>query len=174
MATTLKYLDSENGRHTRQSAAQTSAGIADAGKLVALGTDGYLDKSLLPADSQEVKTAVADTGGLAAGDFVNLYNSTGTLKARKADATTSGKEAHGWVNSAVSAGANATVYFSGGLNTTLTGLTLGTTYYLSTTAGGVTATPPTGSGNVQQSIGVATSATELLVDIQQVGSTVIM
>lgn len=174
MATTTTYLDIENGRPTRQTAAQTSAGVGDANKLVRLGTDGYLDKSLFPAGGQEVKTVVADTGGLSAGDFVNLYNSSGTLKARKADATTSGKEAHGWVDSAVSAGANATVYFSGGLNTNLTSLTVGSSYYLATTAGGVTATPPSSTGNVQQFIGVATSTTELLVDIQQLNACVVM
>ena len=85
---------------------------------------------------------------------------TGTAKARKADATTAGKEANGFVLSAVTLGNNATVYFDG-TDTQLSSLTPGAVYYLATTAGGVTDTPPSGSGNVLQRVGRALSATEL-------------
>ena len=44
------------------------------------------------ADTGTVTTSEA----LAAGDLVNIWNSSGA-KARKADATTAGKEAHGFV-----------------------------------------------------------------------------
>jgi len=43
----------------------------------------------------------------------------------------------------------------------LSGLTAGSRYFISTAAGGITATAPTGSGEVVQYIGVAKSTTEL-------------
>ena len=107
------------------------------------------DSKILPASEN-----------LAAGDLVNVWTDTGTAKARKADATVAGKEANGFVLAAVTLGQNATVYFDG-TNTQLSGLTPGAVYYLSTTAGGVTTTPPSGSGNVVQRVGRAVSATEL-------------
>ena len=79
---------------------------------------------------------------------------------RKADATSPGKTADGFVIAAVSSGATGTAYFEG-TNTQLTGLTPGAAYYLSTTAGGVTTTPPSTSGQVVQFIGKALSDTEL-------------
>lgn len=136
----------------------SSAGAGDAGKLPALDGTGRLDNSFMPAGiGADTKILVASEA-LAAGDFVNVWNSTGA-KARKADATTSGKEAHGFVLSAVSNGANATVYFEGP-NTAVTGQTPGPVF-LSTTAGLATATAPAGSGNVVQRLGVAVAATEI-------------
>lgn len=44
-------------------------------------------------------------------------------------------------------------------------LTPGAVYYLSTTDGEITATPPSGSGNIRQKVGRALSATTLLVKI---------
>jgi len=76
---------------------------------------------------------------------------------RKADATTAGKEAHGFVLSAVTSGNPATVYFEG-TNTQVTGQTPGPVY-LQTTAGTGGATIPSASGNVVQQVGVAVSAT---------------
>jgi hypothetical protein len=93
---------------------------------------------------------------LAAGDYVNIHNSAGA-KARKADATTAGKEAHGFVLAAFGSGATATVYMEG-TNTQVTGQTAGRVY-LSTTAGAGTATPVSGAGQVSQVIGFATSTT---------------
>jgi len=104
------------------------------------------------AETDQIVTSEA----LAAGDFVNIWNSTGA-KVRKADATTSGKEAHGFVLTSASSGASATVYFEGS-NSGKTGLSPGK-QFLSTTAGGCTTTAPSGSGNVVQVVGFATSAT---------------
>lgn len=49
--------------------------------------------------------------------------------------------------------------------TGLAGLTAGSVYFLSTTAGAITATPPATTGNVVQKIGVARSATVLALHI---------
>ena len=136
----------------------TSAGAGDSGKVVALDGAGKIDSTMMPtgvgADTQTITASEA----LSAGDLVNVHNSSGA-KVRKADATTAGKEAHGFVLAGVSNGASATVYFEGTI-TGLSSLTAGV-QYLSTTAGASTATAPSGSGNAVQRVGVATSATTL-------------
>jgi hypothetical protein len=90
---------------------------------------------------------------------VNVYNNSGTANVRNANATTSGKEAHGFVLAAVSNAANASVYFNDTNNQAST-LTPGV-QYLSTTAGLPTATASSTSGNVVQRVGEATSATSM-------------
>ncbi|MFR9773037.1 hypothetical protein [Nocardia sp. SC052] len=153
-----KYLYNNAGTITEKAAIQTSAGAGDAGKIPALDTAGKLDTSMMPTGIAADTASVTTSEALAAGDLVNIWNSTGA-KARKADATVAGKEAHGFVLSAVSSGAAATVYFEG-TNSGVTGLTPGV-QYLSTTAGLATATPPSGSGNVVQRVGFATAAAAL-------------
>jgi hypothetical protein len=161
----------------------TSAGAGDAGKLPALNASGILDDTiinatvtssankipkldgsgkldvtLMPVGIGADTTVITTSEALAAGDFVNVWNSTGA-KARKADATTAGKHAMGFVLTAFGSGAAATVYFEG-TNTQVTGQTPGDVY-LATTAGTATTTAPSGTGNVVQAIGVATSATSI-------------
>ena len=136
----------------------TSAGAGDTGKLPALDATGRLDTSFMPVGMGADTQVITASEALAAGDFVNIWSSTG-FKARKADATVAGKHAMGFVLSAVSSGAAATVYFEG-TNTAVTGQSPGDVY-LSVTAGTATGTPPTGSGNVVQPIGIATSATTI-------------
>ena len=136
----------------------TSAGAGDSGKLVALDGTGRIDNSMMPVGIGADTSSVTSSEALAAGDFVNVWNSTGA-KARKADATVAGKEAHGFVLAAVSSGAAATVYFEG-TNTAVTGQTPGPVF-LATTAGTATSTAPSGSGNVVQRIGFAVSATAI-------------
>lgn len=158
MADKYLYINTTDGNFTEREATVTSAGAGNAGDIPALDGAGRLDSSLMPvgigADTQSITTSEA----LAAGDLVNIHNSTGA-KARKADATTAGKEAHGFVLASAGSGAAATVYFEGTI-TGLTGLTPGN-QFLATTAGTSDETPPNTSGNVIQKVGVATSATTL-------------
>ncbi|MCK5915724.1 MAG: hypothetical protein KAG92_06265, partial [Deltaproteobacteria bacterium] len=84
----------------------------------------------------------------------------------KADATTVGKEAVGFVLDGVTSGANATVYFEG-TNDQVAGLTIGLQFLDTGTAGGMVATAPSGSGNVVQRVGFATSATSMNVEFAQ-------
>jgi hypothetical protein len=151
-----KYIANVTGQLTEIAGISTSAGAGDAGKIPQLDGTGRLDATLMPvglgADTQAIVTSEA----LAAGDYVNIHNSAGA-KARKADATTAGKEAHGFVLAAFGSGATATVYMEG-TNTQVTGQTAGRVY-LSTTAGAGTATPVSGAGQVSQVIGFATSTT---------------
>ena len=136
---------------------QTSAGAGNAGDIVALDDTGRLDNSMMPVGIGADTAVIAASESLAAGNWVNVWNDTGTAKVRKADATTAGKEAHGFVMSAVTSGNPATVYFEG-TNTQVTGQTPGPVY-LQTTAGAGGTTIPSASGNVVQQIGVAVSAT---------------
>lgn len=137
-------------------ATTSSAGAGDAAKIVQLDGTGRIDNTMMPVGIGVDVATIAAGENLAAGDFVNIYNDSGA-KARKADATTSGKEAHGFVLAAVTSGNNATVYFEG-TNTGVTGLTPGVVF-LSATAGVATGTAPSSSGNVVQRLGVAVSAT---------------
>lgn len=153
-----KYLTTAAGSITEVATPTTSAGAGDSGKIPSLDAAGRLDTSFMPTGIGADTAAITASEALAAGDLVNIWNSTGA-KARKADATVAGKRAHGYVLAAVSSSATATVYFEG-TNTQVSGLTPGE-LFLSTTAGGVTATAPTGSGNVVQRVGFATAATAL-------------
>jgi hypothetical protein len=150
-----KYVSNNAGTLTEVAGNNTAA---TANEIVALDATGRINNAQMPvgigADTQAVTTSEA----LAAGDFVNIFNSTGA-KVRKADATVAGKEAHGFVLSAFLISTTATVYFEG-TNTAVTGATAGVVY-LSTSAGLSTSTAPTGTGNVAQRIGFATSATTI-------------
>lgn len=159
MANDGKFITLEAGKQKQELALAASSGVADAGKIIRADGTGRIDPTLMPlgigADTRSIVTSEA----LSAGDMVNVFNSTG-LKARKADATTAGKETNGFVIAAFGSGVSATVYFEGTASG-LTGLTVGSRYYLATTAGTITAVPLSGSGNVHQYLGIALSATEL-------------
>lgn len=153
-----KFLRLVAGAFTEIAATVTSSGSGNDGDLVALDSSGRLDNSVMPVGIGADTKSITASEALAAGDWVNVWNSTGA-KVRKADATTAGKEAHGFVLAAVSSGASALVYFEG-TNTQVTGQTPGPVF-LQTTAGTGGATIPSGSGNVVQNLGVAVSATEV-------------
>ena len=152
-----KFLRLVNGVLTEIFGVQTSAGAANAGDLVSLDDTGRIHNSMMPVGIGTDTATVTASEALAAGDWVNIWNDAGTAKVRKADATTAGKEVHGFVLSAVTSGNPATVYFEG-TNTQVTGQTPGPVF-LQTTAGRGGTTIPSASGNVVQQIGVAVSAT---------------
>lgn len=154
-----KYLANSSGAITEVQPITTSAGAGDASKVPQTDSSGRLDPSLMPVGIGADTNSITTSEALAAGDFVNIWNSTGA-KARKADASTAGKEAHGFVLSAVSSGQPATVY-SEGTNTQVTGMTAGVVYLSATTPGQATTTPPSGSGQIVQRLGVAVSTTAI-------------
>ncbi|MDQ3273741.1 MAG: hypothetical protein M3Q39_01595 [Actinomycetota bacterium] len=178
-----RYLANILGRDKMVPAISTSAGAADAEKIVATAvTTGILDDSLMGAAttgvSKVVKTLgtglldasimptgigpdtviLASSENLAAGDLVNIWNNAAVPTARKADGTAEGKECVGFVLAATTSPANATVYLEGKL-TGLSGMTPGARQYMSTTAGARTETAPNATGNVIQFVGIAISAT---------------
>lgn len=157
-----KYINIVNGIQTRETFIQTTSGAADADKPIATDSGGKLAEAFLPDGiGADIKVAPASEA-LSAGDLINLFDDSGTLKARKADASGGvAKKADGFVKSAVSSGQNAAVYLSG-IITGLTGLTLGVNYYLSgATAGAVVSTAPTTDNYINQLVGKAISATEI-------------
>jgi hypothetical protein len=154
-----KYIKNNAGQLIEEAAIQSSAGAGDVGKIVSLDAAGKLDASFMPVGIGADTAVVVASEALAAGNYVNVWNNTGVANVRKADATTSGKEAHGFVLASVLLSGNATVYFEG-TNTAVTGQTAGVVY-LSTTAGVGTTTAPSGAGNVVQRIGFAVSATAM-------------
>lgn len=155
-----KYLRLNSGAFAEEEATVASTGVSDAGKIIALDANGRLDNSVLPVGvGLDTKTLEASES-ISAANLVNIFTSSGQAKIRKADASSAGKEANGYVLTSVTSGQNGLVYFEQ-IITGLSGLTPGATYFLSTTPGEVTATPPSGSGNIVQEIGKAISETEL-------------
>ena len=151
----LRYL---NGKPSESDALQASTGVSDADKIVATGADGKLDVSLMPS-SITVQTKIAPASeDLAAGDLINLWDDSGAVKARLADASTS-RPAHGYIKAGALTGANATVYLEG-VNDQLSGLVAGDVWLGE--SGAVTQTAPaSGSGGISQLVGTALSATEM-------------
>ena len=84
------------------------------------------------------------------------------LQSKQTDNTDNTKPAHGYVLTAVTSGNSGGFYQLTGLNDQLTSLTVGTIYFLST-AGGVTSTPPTTAGNLNQELGIAKTTSALAV-----------
>ncbi len=156
-----KFIIQDGGRLKENEATVISTGTDEAGDIVALDETGKLDESLMPPGiGADVKVLPA-SGALTAGDFVNVYDDGGTLKARKAIADAPGKEAHGFVLEGFADTVDATVYCVG-INDELSGLTGGPRMYLSAaSAGDATATAPSATGNVVQMLGWRLSATEI-------------
>jgi hypothetical protein len=154
------YLDVVNAVATQFRATQTSAGAGDAGKIPALDANGRLAAEMMPTGVGADTAVIQASEALSAGDFVNIHNVGGAWRIRKADGASAGKPVDGYVIAGVSSGATGTVYFEG-RNTAVTGATPGRQYLSASVPGGFTATPPTGSGNVQQRVGISVSATEI-------------
>jgi hypothetical protein len=162
-----KFIRNNAGTLTETEATVVSTGASEAGDIVALDASGKIDESVLPTGIGADVGIIEASETLAAGDFVSVWDDAGTTKVRKADASTTGKDAHGFVLDAVTSGQNATVYFEG-INNQLTGLTGGVTYFLSeSTAGDVVSTAPTGAGEIVQRIGRSFSSTELTFEYAQ-------
>lgn len=95
--------------------------------------------------------------------LVHLHNASGVISARNADASDNTRPVDGFMLlSAVATGAAHVFTADGLIITSLSGLTVGDTLYLSETAGAVTATPPVGTGKIVQRIGKALTATTAL------------
>lgn len=103
---------------------------------------------------------------LADDDFVHIHVEAGMAKIRKADASEDTRPCDGYVPVAIDDDAVGTMVLPGTVIDTLAGLTPGSTYYLSTAAGGITDVAPSGAGELVQIIGKALSATKLLFNPQ--------
>jgi len=165
-----KFLTLINGVRTIVSAISISTGVGNANRIVATGNDGKLDISLMPSGFQGSGNSTATTESmvaseaLSAGDFVNIWNNSGTRNARRANASL-GRVAHGFVLASVNSGASATVNLQGENTSVSATLTPGSTVFLSdATPGAVTAIAPTTSGHISQELGYAVSPNSLMFD----------
>lgn len=154
------FLRNVGGTLTEARGQQTSSGAGDAGKIVALDDAGKLDSTVMPTGIGAETSLLPASENLAAGDWVNVWNDSGTARVRKADATAAGKPADGFVLAAVTSGNNATVY-TDGINNQVSGQTAGDVFLL-TSAGLGGATAPSSAGNVVQRVGTAVSATAVV------------
>jgi hypothetical protein len=154
-----KYIRNNAGVLTEKQATVESLGSGSAGEIPALDATGRLDQTLMPVGIGPDVAKIEADGNIAAGDFINVFNDDGTAKVRKADASTAGKQAHGYVLDSASNGTMATVFFEGH-NTAITGATPGTVF-LGTTAGSFQATAPSGAGQIVQRLGVAIASDDI-------------
>jgi len=160
-----KYLKQNAGVVTEIEATVTSAGAGNAGNIPALDSAGLLSTTVMPIGIGADTASILASEGLAAGDMVDVYDNAGAATCRKADATTSGKYAAGFVLAAVESAANATVYFSG-INNQVSGLAAGARLFLgAATPGGVVSMAPSASGNVVQGVGRALSTTSMVFEL---------
>lgn len=156
-----RYVTIDGVRKKLGTAAQASAGVADADKIVATGADGKIDESFLP-DSE--KTFIEADETLSTRDFVNIFNDGGVEKVRKADASAFATRAFGFVRDNYVATDQAAVYSEGILGG-FAGLTIGAPVFLSLVSGEVTQTPPTAADEIWQQVGEAYSETEIRIEI---------
>lgn len=97
--------------------------------------------------------------GLKARQLVNLYNDSGTLKCRKANAGDNTKPCDGYVMKAVSAGGIVEVHtLRGSIINGLSGLTFPADLFLGTGASQFVTTAPSASGNIRQKVARSISA----------------
>lgn len=161
-----KYIKNNSGDLAEQAGTVTSAGAGNDGDIVSLDSTGRLDVSLMPTGiAPDVESCVASET-IASGALVNYFDSgAGVMKVRNADASLTTKRAVGFVLVGGAAASTLSVYFLG-RNTAVSALTPGARYFLSdSTPGGYTTTAPTGSGKIVQSVGVAISATDINIEI---------
>ncbi|NNJ10595.1 hypothetical protein EKD04_009665 [Chloroflexales bacterium ZM16-3] len=158
MASQFLDINLTTGVIERQTPITTSAGAGDAGKIPAVGADGKLDPSLMPATGGDSSETITTSEALAAGDWINIHQVSNVRRVRKALGTDTTKPVHGFVNTAVNSGADAAVYTRGvNGSVPLSGFTVadaGVPVFLSAgTSGGCTKTPPSAAGNIVQRLG---------------------
>jgi hypothetical protein len=158
-----KFIQNSGGDLVEKVSIQASVGAGDAGKLVSTDTNGRFDLSLMPSGFGAETQSIICSEALAAGDYVNIYNNTGTPNCRKADATASAKRCHGYVLTGYTSGQSALVY-TDGKNNQNTALTAGDVYLSASTPGKATNTAPSAATQIVQKLGVAVSATEVNFD----------
>jgi hypothetical protein len=123
-----------------------------------------IDSALGSLSSANIKaTYTAGVGGIAAFDAVYVSANNTVLKADADDIATS--RVIGVAAAAITAAASGYIVTSGLLTGAGSGWTAGSPVYLSTTAGGLTQTAPSGSADCIVEIGIAKNATDLQINI---------
>lgn len=162
-----KYLADINGYTTEVEATTISAGAGTAGKIVALNANGKIDDTMMPPGIGADTFVAPASETLSEGDLVNIFDDSGTIKVRLADASGGvAKKADGFVTANYSINDNVTVYLDG-TNNYVTSRTPIARQYLSTTPGKMTETPPSTAGHIRQGVGKAVSATSVIIEIEE-------
>ena len=135
-----------------------SAGADSAGLIPALAEDGRLDISFIPPNVIDVLASE----NILKNNLVNIYNNSGVLNVRKANASVASRYATGFVIDNFNQGDVAMVHLSGVI-TELSGLTVGATEFLSNvTAGAMMETVVATSEHYVQEVGVAITASSMI------------
>jgi hypothetical protein len=97
------------------------------------------------------------------GAAINLVSVLGTLQVQNANATDGTKPCDGFCSQSggIPAGGVGEVILNDGVNNALTGLSVGTRYFLATSSGGYTSLSPSGPGTLSQELGIAITTTSL-------------
>lgn len=133
------------------------------------GYDGstYFDIGGSGTATNVVSTYTAGAGGIAQYDIVYISANNTVLKG-DANAFASSKVI-GFAPNAITAAASGSIQEDGVLAGVLTGATAGDAYFLSETPGLISTTRPTTSGAFVTLVGYAKNATDLHIQIQQIG-----
>lgn len=154
-----KFISIVGSGQTEIAGLVTSAGVGSAGRIPALDANGLLDPSVMPSGLTPDQKSGTSNGTITAKDM--CYVETAGTITRASAASGTPHEAIGYALTSVATGQPITIQLEGKISG-LTGLTPGAQYFLSnTTPGGVTATPPSATGELWQPIGNALSATEM-------------
>lgn len=166
--------------NVKDSASATVFSVNSDGAISAVSYGGVLEANLLDKSADETISGTwtfsspisvngtsfeATAGGtISAGEVVYMASTGKVLSADASSAAT----AIPLVGIALDSGVldDTITVLTTGISDAQAGLTTGTNYYLSTTAGALTSTAPSGSGEIIINMGVATSATSLYVNPQ--------
>lgn len=144
-------------------------------KIPASGADGRLDESWMPVGVAAEVQSVVFSETLSDWDLVNVYDDSGTLKARKADAGTNQYKANGFVHPGGNSGTTGNVFMygvmSGGIKDGES-IVPGEDYFLTDTPGKYSAIAPydTGggiTGKLYQKVGWGMSTATLFFQPEQ-------
>jgi len=159
-----------NGDVAEYTPVETSAGSADGGKFGVLNTaTGRFDISMMPAELEVETLDLPCSENVSAGDYLNVWNDTGTLKFRKADASAIGKKADFYTLESKTTGQTVRGH-KGGLNNQVTGKTAGDEQFLSDSTPGGTVTKaniPTTTNHIRQYLGKATATDVIYSQIEE-------
>lgn len=124
----------------------------DAGPVGRLPIDALLAAALAQALGNVGVQAIED---IAAGEFVNVHDSGGSLRVRLAIASDPARFANGYALADIASGATGTVLFSG-LNASAVVATAAPEVWLSdSVAGAFSLVPPSAEGSIIQPLGAA-------------------
>lgn len=125
-----------------------------------------IDAPALPAVAPENEVTALASENIAFGAAVSFHDVAGTINVRNANATNNTRPAQGFCSepAGITTGnSGAAIVGVGAIP--IGGLTIGDSYYLSTTDGLIAPTPAVAAGNIEQFLGFAVATTSLYFNI---------